>query len=787
MMDWLFVLGLQHSFEAVAAAASICALGGWLVTSLVREVEVASGSRRHWWFAGLTVVAGVAVWTTHFVAMLGYRPDAFLIYDAATTAVSAAVAVAAVGLPLALAMRARHHRVRVALGLAAGAGIAAMHMSGMEALEGCVRTHSAGSTVLSAAVGAAFLGFYAGFAPGRIGRTAGTVLFVLAVCGAHFTSLAGTRIHPLLANDGSGDNLILSLASMAGTLLLFAAAATVLLATRRFHAQEKAHAIVLSTALDNMSNGLVYFDPAGRLQLFNRRYVEIFGIDAGRLRTGMTPAEVIDAIGRTKNWSAERRSLARARAGEWMSAADFTTFDYPMDDGRIMEVEIRPVAAGGSVLTFDDVTRSRQAQTRIEELAFKDPLTGLANRRALAQRMEADIGSSRRFELLLIDLDRFKSVNDSHGHGVGDKLLVKVAERIGGVVSRGAFVARLGGDEMAVLVYGDHDIARSVADGVVLMLARPFAIGDLTVSIGCSVGLCRSEDAADAEQLMQRTDIALYEAKRQGRGRAVAYQPGMLEVVTERHRLEDDLREAIETQAFHLAYQPVVDLKTGEPLGYEALIRWTHPVRGAVSPVAFVPLAEENGQIVAIGRWVLMEACRAAAAWPNGRHVAVNVSPVQLRSPLFLSHVTAALAESGLAPCRLEVELTETAMVESGTQIADALGALRILGIRIAMDDFGTGYSSLAHLRDFPLDRIKIDRSFVAAAETDRHSMAVLRAVTQIGRDIGIPTLAEGVETPSQWELLKALGCDAGQGYLFGRPERLDTAAAATAPLAAAG
>ncbi len=279
-------------------------------------------------------------------------------------------------------------------------------------------------------------------------------------------------------------------------------------------------------------------------------------------------------------------------------------------------------------------------------------------------------------------------------------------------------------------------------------------------------------EASGAELLMQQTDIALYEAKRQGRGLAVHYRAGMMEAVNERNRLECDMRGALSRGEFHLVYQPLVCLKTDRVIGYEALIRWDHPVLGSVSPGRFIPLAEETGQIMAIGEWILREACREAASWAGDFQISVNVSPVQLRSPLLMAHITNALAASGLAPTRLEVELTETAMVEDGPTIAHMLSSLRAMGLRVAMDDFGTGFSSLAHLRDFPLDRIKIDRSFVSRAETDPNSLAVLTAIVQLGRALQIPTLAEGIETPTQLTLLREVGCDAVQGYLLGRPAR---------------
>ncbi|RYG95912.1 MAG: EAL domain-containing protein [Alphaproteobacteria bacterium] len=409
-----------------------------------------------------------------------------------------------------------------------------------------------------------------------------------------------------------------------------------------------------------------------------------------------------------------------------------------------------------------------EAETR--RISEHDPLTGLANRRLLETELEKGFNPKLQFKLLSIDLDRFKSVNDMFGHAVGDRLLIEVADRVRSVVGERSCAARLGGDELAVLVYGDLDVSIAIADAIIESIQQPFKIGRVTVMIGCSIGMCCTDDATNPGELLKQADLALYEAKRQGGGAACCYQVGMLEAQNERSQFEVDMNVALESGQFYLAYQPVLHLFDNEICGYEALIRWEHPAHGNIPPVKFIPLAEETGQIVAIGRWVLEEACREAATWTNGIRVAVNISPVEFRSPLLFTHITSALAKSGLPANRLEIELTETAMVEDGPQIARVLTSLRSLGVSIAMDDFGTGYSSLAHLRDFPLDRIKIDRSFVATAATDRHSMAVVRAVTQIGRDLGIPILAEGVETESQMQLLRDIGCECAQGYLIGKP-----------------
>ncbi|WP_245496768.1 putative bifunctional diguanylate cyclase/phosphodiesterase [Lichenibacterium ramalinae] len=424
--------------------------------------------------------------------------------------------------------------------------------------------------------------------------------------------------------------------------------------------------------------------------------------------------------------------------------------------------------------------RSR-SEAKLRHDATHDALTKLPNRRALIERMEEGFWPKRRFKLLLIDLDRFKAVNDTFGHPVGDLLLVQVADRLRAVVGQKGFVARLGGDELATLVEGDLDRALDVSHQITMSFNEPFDLGRATVRIGCSIGLCCTDDAASVMELVQLSDIALYEAKRNGGGQTSCYQVGMKEAVAERHSLESDMRIAMGRREFHLAYQPVMTLCDDRIIGYEALIRWDHPVRGLVPPASFIPVAEQSDQILAIGRWVLEEACREAATWIDDRHVAVNVSSVQLRSPRLLEHLISALTTSGLPADRLEIEVTETALIESGEKVSEILTAIRTLGVKVAMDDFGTGYSSLSHLRQLPFDRIKIDRSFVANAMTDQSSMAVLKGVIQIGRDLGVSTLAEGVETKGQLDLLRSLGCDVIQGYLIGKPTRIARQAMAAA------
>lgn len=762
----------SQALSFVLAAATICAFSAWLLVCLIRQAESASRVARRSWRAGIAVVAGTGVWTTHFVAMLGYRTDLVLSYHFGTTVLSAVAAIIAVGVPLAIANTLVGVWKRSVAGAASGLGIAVMHITGMAALEGCGQTQSIAFNLLACLIGATCMALACGL-PKRSNTPLVTGgLIVAAVCGTHFVSIAGTvlvgeQVDRLLP----GMQVTLSILAATGAATLLLGSFLALSAAKRFETQEAAHARVLATALQNMSNGILKVSAGEIVELYNARLCAMLNLAPSSVVRGMSLTAFLERAGHANAWDEDRVGRVLANHRIWMAKDCETQVEHNFDDGRILSITCQPVE-DGAVLTFDDVTRVKQAQREISHLAYHDPLTGLANRRSLMERMAQAQGAEQPFTLLLIDLDRFKAVNDTFGHGVGDRLLVDVAVRLRELVGETGFVSRLGGDEMAVIVQGDASAAMALTEHVIPGIEKPYTFDDVTVVIGCSIGVCGAQDTSSPEDLMQRADIALYEAKRHGRGRAARYTPGMLEAIAERNLLENDIRIALVKSQFHLAYQPIMALTDDDTVGFEALIRWQHPTRGFVSPATFIPLAEETGLIIPIGQWVLEEACRQATTWPAKQHVAVNVSAVQFRSPLILAHVTSALAKSGLLASRLEIELTETALVQDGQQIAHTLSALRQLGIRIAMDDFGTGYSSLAHLRDLPLDRIKIDRSFVAAALTDKHSMAVIKAITQMGRDMSIPTLAEGVEDAEQLDLLRKLGCDAVQGYLIGRPER---------------
>jgi len=418
-----------------------------------------------------------------------------------------------------------------------------------------------------------------------------------------------------------------------------------------------------------------------------------------------------------------------------------------------------------------------EREKRITQLAFNDSLTGLPNRAFFRQHLDLELKQAERrggrtLALLCVDLDNFKAVNDTLGHPVGDELLRSVAARLGANLGD-AMVARLGGDEFTVILSqrDAHEAAGAIAGRLIAALADPFELGGHEFTVGASVGIAMAPgDAADADTLLKHADLALYQAKGEGGGTYRFFEAGMNARAQARHKLEADLRRAVNHGEFELYFQPLYDLETNRIGSFEALIRWNHPSRGLVAPDEFIPLAEETGLIVPIGAWVIQEACRQAMKWPEDVRIAVNVSSVQFRKPGLANVLIQALAASGLDPKRLEVEITESIFLESSEALIAVLHSLRAMGIRIALDDFGTGYSSLSYLQSFPFDKIKIDRSFIQQLLSRAGSTAIVRAITDLARALGMETTAEGVENPEQLAELRLHGCSSVQGYLFSKP-----------------
>jgi diguanylate cyclase (GGDEF)-like protein len=433
------------------------------------------------------------------------------------------------------------------------------------------------------------------------------------------------------------------------------------------------------------------------------------------------------------------------------------------------------MASGGWVGTYEDITERHRAEENIAHMARHDALTELPNRLLFHEKMAdglARVDSSKEsMAVMCLDLDNFKAVNDSLGHPIGDKLLQRIAQRLCKALGGIDTIARLGGDEFAILhavksLSDAEDLARNLISAV----SEPIVIDGQEITTGISIGIAVApENGRTSDQLMKCADLALYRSKSQGRNTYRFFEPVMDVQVQVRRALETDLRRALAAGEFHLAYQPQINLSTNELIGFEALLRWTHPERGPVSPADFIPVAEEIGLIIPLGQWVLRQACEEATKWPSNMKIAVNLSPVQFRGRGLVSTVTQTLAAAGLSADRLELEITEAVLLEQDEANISTLHQLRALGARIAMDDFGTGYSSLSYLRSFPFDKIKIDRSFVFDS-TGQQGEAIIRTIAELGSTLGIETTAEGIETAEQLQLVRRAGCTEGQGYLIGRP-----------------
>ncbi len=542
-------------------------------------------------------------------------------------------------------------------------------------------------------------------------------------------------------------------------------------------------------AIQNMSRGLSMFDKSGRLIICNTRYRDLYELTEDLSQPGTLFEDII----------VHRIAIGTGRVGEtpghprlswpcddpgWAHQTEQVRLTHDLADGRIIQIAYQPLQGGGWVALHSDVTEQRRQEARIEKLAHFDSVTGIPNRHYFKERLDAltqGLPDSGAFAVHWIDLDRFKAVNDTFGHPVGDALLQQVAARLQRAVRGEDFVARLGGDEFAVIQMNaaQPNETEPLAGRLVRILSEPYMLGTQRLEIGASLGVVIAPDhGTSAKDLIRKADIGLYQAKAKGRGRFVIFEDALVEEITARRSLEADLLEALKNGDFELYYQPILDLARGEVVVCEALMRWTHTKRGPVSPAVFIPLAEEIGAISQLGAFALQRACSDAIDWPAHIKVAVNLSAIQFADGNLLETVMDALHVTGLAPGRLELEITETALMRHDAATISTLEQLRSLGVSIALDDFGTGYSSLNYLRRFPFDKIKIDQSFIRDMPSHTECVAIVRAVTDLAKSLGIATVAEGVETVEHLGRVRAAGCDAVQGYLISRPVRLQSLAA---------
>jgi diguanylate cyclase (GGDEF)-like protein len=532
-------------------------------------------------------------------------------------------------------------------------------------------------------------------------------------------------------------------------------------------------------ALSNMSEALCIFDRLDRLVVGNDRLATMLGLPVSSVAPGMTIESMQNPFIQASSLQPTDIKTLLGTLLRLRSDGKRATRVQDLADGRSLAMNFAPMEEDGWLVTLEDITEQRQAEAKIAHMAHHDGLTGLANRILFHDRLSEAVARSRRGErcaILYLDLDHFKAVNDTLGHSKGDALLQEVTQRLLKSVRETDTLARLGGDEFAILQasVGQPVDSMALAKRLIEAISAPVELDGNQVIIGTSIGIALvPDDGADPDRLMKAADMALYRSKADGRSKYCFFEPAMDAHMQARRTLELDLRKALADGEFQIFYQPVMNILSRSVCGFEALLRWNHPRRGIVLPADFIPLAQENGLIIPIGKWVLQRACADAMTWPGDLTLAVNLSPVQFTNRSLVEDVAAALAATGLAPSRLELEITETAMLEDTSAVVGILHRLRDLGIRTALDDFGTGYSSLSYLLRFPFDKVKIDRSFTSGLGKVGDCDTIVGSVINLCEQLGMITTSEGVETEAQLQKLRALRCTEAQGYLFSRPQPL--------------
>jgi diguanylate cyclase (GGDEF)-like protein len=803
MFRVLSCLAVEHDLRLVALAGIVCFLASIAAVSLFHRAKATTGRARATWTATAGAATGSGIWATHFIAMLAYEPGTSIAYGIGLTSLSliAAASVTAIGLGVAIYGRSPWNAPLG--GAIVGGGVACMHYLGMAAVEIPGRvTWLFDYVLVSIAIGMLFgmLALKIAVRRDDIRTTlAAAALLTGAIVSHHFTAMGAVVIvaDPTRVIDAfSMSPLALALAIAGVAVAILGMSLIGAITDRRLavHADDFARDrrqlieqsqemlreqhLRLSTAIGNMSQGLLMFDAEGRLLVCNDRYIEMYGLAREEVRPGCT----FDRLLEVRKASGTFPESISAYRNELKSVlADGKSYEkiLELNDGRTIAIVHQPMSGGGWVATDEDVTERRHAEKQIAYMAHHDLLTDLPNRAAFSERFAAVLDhattSGESFAVVCIDLDRFKEVNDVFGHAVGDGLLRQVSCLLRGAAGD-AFLARLGGDEFTVIVAqgAQPATAERIAEDLQAALAEDVVIDGHHLHVGLSIGVAIfPTDGNTATALLANADAALYRAKAEGRGTIRFFEADMDKRLRERRALQHDLRSAIERGQLRLHYQPQVRMD-GSAIGFEALVRWQHPVRGTVPPGSFIPVAEESGAIIAIGQWILREACREAASWPRPLQIAVNLSPVQFRHGDLPGLVHAVLLETGLAADRLELEITEGVLIGDFSRAVSILRRLKALGVRIAMDDFGTGYSSLSYLQSFPFDKIKIDQAFISNLDRNVQSTAIIRAVIGLGHGLNLPVSAEGVETEEQMNFLVRESCDEVQGFLFGRPQPID-------------
>ena len=757
----------QHDGRLLLAAVAICVVGVYASFTLARHAGRSQGRTRRVWASVSIVAAGCTAWATHMAALLAYRPGLPAAFDVLTTIQSLVAVIAGIALSMSLVVGRHDRRRRIFAGVVLGLSVALLHYVGQTGyrISGTFRWD------LSLAFGSAGLGIalfalalVAGGERRPIRRRLAAPLLLAAIAVLHTGGMAAmTPVYDprigLPVNSVSPE----AIAPVVTTICLGLIGLALL--GLRFSLLAQAQVRRDRARLRDVSNlaveGLAVCDDTTIL-VANQSFARLVGAPEGDV-VGRPIAEFVPGV-----------SLHDLPEGE-EHETDLVTLDGKPIPVHVLRSAVSVGRRRQAVFAFRDQRAQLRSEATIRRLAYTDALTGLVNRARFADilqtRAARSDGEATGLAQLAIDLDRFKRVNDTFGEATGDDVLRAIADRLRGCGGKADVIARLGANEFAILTTGPRDKATDLAVRVLEALHAPFEIRDQTLEISASLGIAHLEDvAADAGALPRNANLALASAKQSGGGQACIFELHLLEDALRRSDLERDLRKAIERGELEVFFQPLVDARSGAFVGAEALARWNHAEQGMISPGLFIPLAEEVGLVGAIGEQVLEMACVEAARWPAQTSIAVNLSPVQLGDPNLVRKVTRVLAGTGLPAGRLELEVTETALLGDDARTFENLHQLRRLGIRIALDDFGTGYSSLSHLRRFPFDKIKIDQSFVRQLPHDAGSVAIVRAITTLAADLRMRVTIEGVETAAQRAFAQREGCHQIQGYLISRP-----------------
>ncbi len=753
----------DHDVRLIFVAAFICLMGSLATMLLFARAQECRSHQRRYWITAAAFASGIGIWATHFIAMLAYQGSIPISYTVSPTVLSMVFAILGSWLAISVAFEWDNPISFACGGVLMAFGIGAMHFTGMQAIETSAKlSYSLPRIGASVAIGVCFasLAFLAFRRLHRVRRIIiGAFLLVLAICSLHFTAMSGVTL--TLEADLPTEALAIDRSILASIVL---AAATLLILGSLGAIFIDRHLTDLRGFANASLEGLLVLRD-GRIIDANERFFTISGWSAQQV-IGAVPEAFL--------------TLDLEACAEAVIPLETTLSGR---DGKAIPVEtvIRSITYRGhecSVLVVRDLTERRQAQQMIEHLAHHDILTDLPNRSLFDQRLRQALQMANRkhgeVAIFCLDLDRFKAINDVFGHAEGDRLLCRVAGILQRVAEEGDTVARLGGDEFAIVqpMRQQPEAATRLAERILVEFATEMDTARDPTAVGVSLGIAiYPRDGANAEQLYANADTALYRAKRAGRGHACFFDAEMDKAARMRRQLENDLRQAILRKQLYLDYQPIYDVGSDGVSGYEALLRWRHPDRGIIEPETFIPIAEESGSIAAIGEWVLEQACQEAVRWRQPASVAVNLSPLQFMIPTLYDQIERILRKTGLDPRRLELEITEAALMRERTAVLATLQRLHRLGIRVVMDDFGTGFSSLSNLRAFPFDKIKVDRSFTGALEHDPAARSIVRAIIGLGHSLNMPVVTEGVETEIQRRIVIEEGCAQLQGIFFGKPD----------------